>query len=419
MLLDIVLLRKHQHAHCGERQPEPGLLQGPRIEHGDHAGRSQQHQRPRPAQAGAAQEHHHAQHPHGALCRHAPARQHRIAGRSRETAPQRGARRGQPQRRTRTAPPDGADQRAGTPGEHGHVQTADAHQMGDASAAKQIPVVTVDRRLVAHRQRSEHAGGSRVAHLGLNRIAHVLAPALHRVGRGALDQPGRRRIAHRSARAHALLERLQLQIEAVRVQQSVWPTQPRRELPALAGTQFTLQYGGCGIALKALVPPQMDARRQRHGTAVKHRLLDIKAKALAVGTALRQAGHHAGDLHLAPFEVCDQQFGFAHRSTQAGQAEGQQRQAQHGRRPPPAKPQGQQHREHADQGDQPIVAWGLQAALLQLHRHTERPGQPQTCQTPAGVHDGEWGGQDMRRSVGFQSPGAPVCRPVPAYGFPP
>ena len=81
--------------------------------------------------------------------------------------------------------------------------------------------------------------------------------------------------------------------------------------------------------------------------------------------------------------------------------------------------EGQQHTEHADQRDQPINTLGLQAVLLQLHCHTDRPGQPQKCQTPAGVHDGEWGGLDMRRSVGFQRLGALVCRPLPAYGFPP
>jgi len=119
------------------------------------------------------------------------------------------------------------------------VQASDAHQVGNACVAEQVPVVAVDRRLVTHRQRGQHAGGLRIADTQHHRVADRLAGTLHRVA-GVLGQDAVKRAfadAHRAAGADALLEEPQRQVETVRVEAAVRLAQARGQRPALAGAQ--------------------------------------------------------------------------------------------------------------------------------------------------------------------------------------
>ncbi len=188
-------LGHHQQRHRHEGQPEARLHHRPGVEQRDHAGGGQQHQRRRPVQTGTAQQRHRGQHPQRALRRHAPAGQQRIAGRGQHPAPACSGRRGQRQHQPRAQTPQRSDQRRGEPGEQRHVQAADAHQVGHAGVAEQLPVLALDGRLVAHRQRRQHAGGACIGHAQQDRVAHRLARSVHRVaggiGQQTVDRAGR------------------------------------------------------------------------------------------------------------------------------------------------------------------------------------------------------------------------------------
>jgi hypothetical protein len=64
----------------------------------------------------------------------------------------------------------------------------------------------------------------------------------------------RRRIPHVAGGADALLEELQLVVEAVRVEAAVRSTQAGVEGPALAGAQFALRLRQHRILVEAAVP---------------------------------------------------------------------------------------------------------------------------------------------------------------------
>ena len=154
-----------QRQHGTEGQPEPRLRDRPGVERHDDAGR-QQHRRerivttpPQPQHGGRQQ------HEAGALRRHAPARQGRIAeGRQQAGAQhQPGARAGcQP---CRAAPGHAAGQATVQPlaqRYHQHrqqrdVHPRDGHQVTDAGAAEQRPLSRADGRLIAQRQPGDDA----------------------------------------------------------------------------------------------------------------------------------------------------------------------------------------------------------------------------------------------------------------------
>ena len=132
--------------------------------------------------------------------------------------------------------------------------------MGDAGVAKEIPVVALDRALVADGQRGQHAGGASVGDFGVDPVAHALAQTLDRKARAFGQQTGWRRVAHIAGGAHALLEQQQLVVEAVRIEIAVRPAQPHREAPALAGAQLALRLGQGRVFVKAAVPAERDPR---------------------------------------------------------------------------------------------------------------------------------------------------------------
>ena len=221
-------------------------------------------------------------------------------------APRLGA--GQPQHRPRAAPPRRADREAGEPREHGDVQAADRHQVGDAGVAEQVPVVALDRALVADRERREHAGDAPIGDVRVDRVAHALAQPLDRVAGAGVEQR-RRRLAHVAGGANALLEQRELVVEAVRVQVAVRPAQAHREAPALAGAQRRARLDERGVLVKARVPAE---REQRRNAGRRAAFVDREAEAQPARALLRQAGDDAGDDDVVPFELGRQRIGKPH-----------------------------------------------------------------------------------------------------------
>ena len=106
--------------------------------------------------------------------------------------------------------------------------------MSDAGVAEQVPVVTLDRALVADGERRQHAGGTAVVDVRVDRVANALTQPLDRMP-GARVEERRRRVAHVAGGANALLEQRQLVVEAVQIEVAVRLAQAHGEAPALAG----------------------------------------------------------------------------------------------------------------------------------------------------------------------------------------
>ena len=173
--------------------------------------------------------------------------------------------------------------------------------MGDAGVAEEIPVLPVDRALVADRERRQHAGRAPVGDARLDRIAHALAHSLDDEAGLRIEQLGRC-AAHIAGCAHALLEQVQLMVEAMRVQVAVRLAQAHRKAPALPGAQGALRLAEGGVLVEALVPAEGDTRRHDDRRTAEQRRLDLEAKAQPRSALLRQAGHGADDDQVAAFE---------------------------------------------------------------------------------------------------------------------
>ena len=284
-------LGRHQQPHRHERQPEARLQQRPRIDQRDHHRCAQQHQRPGPALAPGAQQAGSQQHDHGALCRHAPTGQHRVAGGRSQAQPAAGSRRRQPVHGAPAAPPQSADAQAGQPREHRDVNAADGHEMGNAGLPEHLPIGALDGALVTHRKCCQHTGAARVWHLTVDGVAHGLAQAVHRVA-STIGQPLRvgagrcgARHPHITGGTQALLKPQQLHVEPRRIERAVWQLQPQRQAPALAGAQAAAGVVQQGFIVEVVVPAQRQQRRQRHRPALRvsqrHRVLHLKAETQA------------------------------------------------------------------------------------------------------------------------------------------
>ena len=230
-----------QHAHGHETEPEAGLHQRPGID-GHHRGAGKQPDLgPGPAARAQAQQRDAGKHPDRALGGHAPAAEHRIGGGERQAACQCGMLRGPGEAQRGTAAPEPAHDESRRPGEHGHVQARDAHEVRDAGGAEDVPVGAFDGALVAHDQRGQHAGQPLVRHPRIQGRAHRLPQLLDGVRPAAREQP-RRCIARAGAdvagRLQVLLPQPQLVVEAVRIDLAVRRLQADRELPAFARPQF-------------------------------------------------------------------------------------------------------------------------------------------------------------------------------------
>ena len=377
--------RGQQQPDRHERQPEARLQQRPRVERGHHHRRSSPHQRPAPAQAGRADQGGGGEHQHGALRRHAPAGEGRIRQRRRQPAPARRQGRGTPQHGAPTAPPRPVHRQAGQPREHGHVQAADRHEMRHAGVAVERPVVALDRRLVAHRQRGQHAGRGGISQSGDDGVAHRLAQPVERCAARRCEQSvaGTGRATHVTGGAHALLEQPQLVVEAMRVHRAVRALQTQCELPALPGLQRRQ-----GLAAPR-IPADRQARRQGEDGRAGARRLDLQAKAQRLGRALRQPGDDAHDNEIAAFEFRRQGIGQPPAGAQAGGRKSEQRsgqrQCQH-RQQRGALPARSQQPDHDGRGNGQQRGIGRcvpQRSLAQLQRrarhercaHRQRPGQ--------------------------------------------
>ena len=88
------------------------------------------------------------------------------------------------------------------------MQARNAHEVGHAGGAEDVPVGPVNCVLVTHDQRGNHARQLTLSHSLENGIPHPLAQALHRVAPG-LRQPLRSDVAraspHVAGGLHALL----------------------------------------------------------------------------------------------------------------------------------------------------------------------------------------------------------------------
>jgi len=176
--------------------------------------------------------------------------------------------------------------------------------VGHARVAKKIPVVPpLDRRLVAVGQCCEHAGGAPVGNGRIDGVTHALAQSVDRIARRFGDQARRRCVAHIAGGANALLEQLELVVEAVRIQVAMRPAQPHRESPALAGAQFALRLRQCRILMKTCVPAQRDIGRQGKPAGAPRGIVQREAKTQPARPLLRQARNHTCQNQIAPFKV--------------------------------------------------------------------------------------------------------------------
>ena len=129
---------------------------------------------------------------------HAPAREDGIGEAPRARPPQRAALRRR-QRRASAARCAATARRRRAPASQANIVTCRPlmrHQVGDAGVAEQVPVVALDRALVADRERREHAGGAR----GRRRCASIASRTRWRAARpdapaAASSRRPRRRVA--------------------------------------------------------------------------------------------------------------------------------------------------------------------------------------------------------------------------------
>ena len=145
--------------------------------------------------------------------------------------------------------------------------------MGHPCLSEEVPVLALNRRLVAYRQCGQYAGRAGVADLAQDGIPHGLAQALHRVADGLIQQLGvgaALRHPHIAGGADTLLKPHQLHIKAVRIERTMRLLEPQRQAPALTGTQCAAGVGQHGLVIEIVVPAQrqLGGQLQRHSLGV-------------------------------------------------------------------------------------------------------------------------------------------------------
>jgi hypothetical protein len=186
--------------------------------------------------------------------------------------------------------------------------------------AEGLPESGIDRVLVADGERDQDPRIRRVRQHGAKAVADGFAQHLHRVT-GTPDLRLDARGAggtHVTGGADAAFEQPRLVIEAVGIQVAVRALEAHREAPALTGAHW---HHGRSLVIRviaAAIPGQRDARRH-----AGHRLLHVEFEAHTAFQRLRQAGDHAGQLHVAAFQRCRQFVGEAQlrQSRRPGEAE--------------------------------------------------------------------------------------------------
>ena len=391
-------LRGDQQRHRDKGQPEARLQQGPGIGQRNHRRHQRQQARHRPVARALAQQRHRGQHQHGALRRHAPARQQRVAQRR-----QHPAQTGRTRRRTHQhqpgpgpVPPQQRDQHAGQPGEHRHMQAADRHQMTQAGQAEQRPVLALDRALVTQAQAGDHPGRRPLAQHRKQMLAPVLAPAVDAglAGLGQQHRPVGRDAAalhHPALAAQALLERTQRQVRPVQRCRRLDRPQPQRQSPALAGAWRPgprRRSGQAAFAPEDLQPARQDQRhrrgRIRHACAAQGAgpagTLHLDLATPGALAPDRQADDHALDLHQPVLQRRIEPVAQAGLGTQIGQQQRDRCQREGTENPRPAaapapcpQPDPRQQ-EQQQRGRQQGLALGRrqQARLLELQQRARQ-----------------------------------------------
>jgi hypothetical protein len=240
---------------------------------------------------------HHRHHQHGALRRDAPAGHQGIQSRDRhrQHPRRRGGRQGM--HPALPARPHAAHGERHQPAHHGDVGAADAHRMGHTGAPKDVPVRTLDGRLVSHGQAHQHPCGATFAHTRLDGLAHPLPKAVDEPELPPARLTHFRRwghpVAHAAGGSDALLEHATCGVESTGVGQAIGLMQAHVQGPHLSCGHRG--HAGLCVGVQANVFGQACARRR--GGRLQQAC--IKAPG-ATGQGLRQARHPHAHRHLIP-----------------------------------------------------------------------------------------------------------------------
>ncbi len=283
--------------HRAEGKPQSRREHRPGIEEDDHR-ESQRERAPRrcdlPAPQRRGDDRHH---PESALRRHAEAGDERVAERRDDRRDRGRLARRQSQGERGNAPPAERDQPGDKARDHRDVQPGNAHQVRDAGAVEELPLLVRDGTLVADRERGKDSGGRRRAERCKETVAHDfsrLLDAIHRtVSLSELALPAA--VAHVTGRTYAALEQPRLVVEPVRIDETVRPPQAQRQEPALARMDRAREHGRRLFPRARPVPGDQQPARQ---LLAARRRLDVELEAQRALAARRQAGHdaHHGDI---------------------------------------------------------------------------------------------------------------------------
>ena len=289
--------------HRAERKPRPGAEHGPRIEQDDHAERERKRANRGRDPARPQRKRHHAHHPERALRRNRETGDQRVAQRADDRRDRGGLACRKRKHQRRDPAPQCRDEPREESGNHRHVQSRYAHQVRNAGAVEEPPLLRRDRALVADGKRGEDPGRRRFAEQALEAVAHVLARLLYAVGRRrAQAQALRARPRpHITGRADAALDQPCFIVEAMRIEIAVRRTQPNGESPALGCVYSAVENRRQRIGARrerTAIPRQQDLRRQPGVGA-----FDVKFESNASIAKRGQSGDDTDDLEVAAFEL--------------------------------------------------------------------------------------------------------------------
>lgn len=167
--------------------------------------------------------------------------------------------------------------------------------MADTRRAHHLPIMFVERALVADAQRTQQPSGMRVIRQrGVDRVADPGAYAIdtcavieHRVGGVLADVTGGN---------DALLQRRPLEIETPRIDHSVRPFHPYPQPPLRARSNGRRRMSA------RRVPGQVYVTVHWHSLTLKARIRDLEVETSRVILYLRQIGHRSGNEDVLLFE---------------------------------------------------------------------------------------------------------------------
>src|SRR3954447_15543522 len=125
------------------------------------------------------------------------------------------------------------------PGNHGHVQTGNTHEMIRAGTSKHLPLLTRNSALVAHRERGQNACISMVGKRLHEMLTNFLTQTLDSIRR-PVNQVIQARIlvgfAHVAVCPDVPCKGPFLEIETVGIDAAMRPLEPYHDLPAFTRT---------------------------------------------------------------------------------------------------------------------------------------------------------------------------------------